>query len=563
MSGRAFAHPSAGSMPRPSAASLAKRRANDDDCSHQLARHRACAHQAKPGHERARRTATRRQLYEQACNRTTSNACPSGKASPTETVQPHADARATRPRHATERRRTESRTLPHALCGTLARESGETFRAAEVADAQLSEPAHQGPWARAAPRARPGLTPPHCSRGSNTTTPEIGGDQTHIFFELGDHLGSTNIVIDKVTGELVERGTYQAYGVTESDYRPGRWEHFREDYKFTGKEEDIEVGLQYFGKRFLSAHLQRWVSADPLEVHGIGSGDPNVYAYVSGQALKTIDPLGLSSMDSGVKSESPNEMNCQGQCSGPSSATQQPVRTKPPPAPAPSPSQALKMAEAYAEHTINQLKNGAMAMMPGTQSAAELSGKVDAAQQMHTAAKAGDIGGALKHGFKLTPAGQTHQMVKGLGERLGGSAHGFRLSLKTGDPVGATVSGLEFKRAGEEGGLMVAGVPGMIRMNFLKSRMNPTANPRNPTRRIYEHNPKHRDAPYRDSKGRIVSRRPRGDCQAMLDCSVQKGTGSGRIGVEPSTGKTVEFKRHHVLKLAEETLEFFHGFVPE
>ena len=125
------------------------------------------------------------------------------------------------------------------------------------------------------------------------STPEIGGDQTHIFFELGDHLGSTNIVIDKVTGELVERGTYQAYGVTESDYRPGRWEHFREDYKFTGKEEDVEVGLQYFGKRFLSAHLQRWVSADPLEIHLLGSGELNAYAYVSGQALKSVDPLGL------------------------------------------------------------------------------------------------------------------------------------------------------------------------------------------------------------------------------------------------------------------------------
>ena len=96
-----------------------------------------------------------------------------------------------------------------------------------------------------------------------------------------------------MTGELVERGTYQAYGVTESDYRPGRWEHFREDYKFTGKEEDVEVGLQYFGKRFLSAHLQRWVTADPLAVHAPGAADLNLYAYVRGRALKAVDPAGL------------------------------------------------------------------------------------------------------------------------------------------------------------------------------------------------------------------------------------------------------------------------------
>lgn len=46
------------------------------------------------------------------------------------------------------------------------------------------------------------------------------------------------------TSELVERGTYQAYGATESDYRADRRQSFGEDYRFTGKQEDIEVGLQ-------------------------------------------------------------------------------------------------------------------------------------------------------------------------------------------------------------------------------------------------------------------------------------------------------------------------------
>ncbi len=80
----------------------------------------------------------------------------------------------------------------------------------------------------------------------------IGGSRLHVFFELGDHLGSASVVLDQATGELVERTTYEAYGSTESDYRPARWSAFREDYKFTGKESDVEVGLTYFGKRFLS-----------------------------------------------------------------------------------------------------------------------------------------------------------------------------------------------------------------------------------------------------------------------------------------------------------------------
>jgi RHS repeat-associated protein len=61
----------------------------------------------------------------------------------------------------------------------------------------------------------------------------------------------------------------------------------------TGKEEDVEVGLQYFGKRYLNPLLGRWVSADPLAVHAPGDADLNVYAYVSGAVLKNVDPLGL------------------------------------------------------------------------------------------------------------------------------------------------------------------------------------------------------------------------------------------------------------------------------
>ncbi|HEY5958476.1 MAG TPA: RHS repeat-associated core domain-containing protein, partial [Polyangiaceae bacterium] len=114
----------------------------------------------------------------------------------------------------------------------------------------------------------------------------------HVLLELGDHLGSTGTVLDKVTSELVEKTTYLPFGAREDDYRSDRWSAFREDYGFTGKE-DVEVGLTYFGKRYLSAQLGRWVSADPLAVHVPGKADFNLYAYVSGAVLKNVDPLGL------------------------------------------------------------------------------------------------------------------------------------------------------------------------------------------------------------------------------------------------------------------------------
>jgi len=66
----------------------------------------------------------------------------------------------------------------------------------------------------------------------------IDGVYTRVFLELGDHLGSTSVVLDRASGELVQRSTAYAYGEVESSLRPGRWEEFREDYRFTGKEDE-------------------------------------------------------------------------------------------------------------------------------------------------------------------------------------------------------------------------------------------------------------------------------------------------------------------------------------
>jgi RHS repeat-associated protein len=122
--------------------------------------------------------------------------------------------------------------------------------------------------------------------------PSLSSGHLHVLLEMPDHLGSSSIVIDRETSELVERSTYLAPGTADSDYRTERWDSFREDYRFTGKEEDSEVGLAYFGARYLAPSLGRWISADPLAVHGLGA-DMNVYAYVSGKLLSATDPLGL------------------------------------------------------------------------------------------------------------------------------------------------------------------------------------------------------------------------------------------------------------------------------
>ena len=117
--------------------------------------------------------------------------------------------------------------------------------------------------------------------------------ETRLYMELGDHLGSTSVVLDHDSGQLVERNTAYAYGAPESIYRSNVDPEFREDYRFTGKEDDIEVGLIYFGQRYYAPLLQRWLSPDPLAVHAPGKADLNVYAYVHGKVLIAVDPVGL------------------------------------------------------------------------------------------------------------------------------------------------------------------------------------------------------------------------------------------------------------------------------
>jgi RHS repeat-associated protein len=121
--------------------------------------------------------------------------------------------------------------------------------------------------------------------------PSVTTGNQHVFLELADRIGSTTLLIDYATSELVEGTTYQTYGALESDYRPTRWGSEREPYKFGGKEEDIAVGLSYFGARYFSPYLATWISPDPVTIHDLGS-DLNPYAYVHGTPLMGVDPDG-------------------------------------------------------------------------------------------------------------------------------------------------------------------------------------------------------------------------------------------------------------------------------
>ena len=71
------------------------------------------------------------------------------------------------------------------------------------------------------------------------------------------------------------------------------------EHHFTGKERDTESGLDYFGARYFTSDLARWMTPDwagkPTAVPYASFGDPqtlNLYGYVGNNPLFRLDPDG-------------------------------------------------------------------------------------------------------------------------------------------------------------------------------------------------------------------------------------------------------------------------------
>ncbi len=100
-----------------------------------------------------------------------------------------------------------------------------------------------------------------------------------------NQVGSVQLVSDAVTGEVVQRLSYDEFGRVTFDSNPGA-----QPFGFAGGMLDHQTQLHRFGARDYDAALGRWASRDAIR---LGNPDKNPYVYAGNRPIDRVDPTGL------------------------------------------------------------------------------------------------------------------------------------------------------------------------------------------------------------------------------------------------------------------------------
>ncbi len=110
-------------------------------------------------------------------------------------------------------------------------------------------------------------------------------DGNGVAWYLTDNLGSVRDITNS-SGSIIDHRDYDAWGNLTYESNPS----YGDRYGFTGREFDVETGLEYNRARWYDPSTGRWESQDPL---GFGAGDSNLYRYVSNDPENRLDPTGM------------------------------------------------------------------------------------------------------------------------------------------------------------------------------------------------------------------------------------------------------------------------------
>ena len=106
------------------------------------------------------------------------------------------------------------------------------------------------------------------------------GDTTPaIKYNLDDHIGSSNILVDE-NGTLVNIEEYYPFGETSFG------SYAKKRYRFCGKEKDEESGVYYYGARYYSPWLCRFINVDPKAGKYVFQ---TPYAYADNNPINKMD----------------------------------------------------------------------------------------------------------------------------------------------------------------------------------------------------------------------------------------------------------------------------------
>jgi RHS repeat-associated protein len=115
------------------------------------------------------------------------------------------------------------------------------------------------------------------------SAPSSGGWSHHYYHADGN--GNITAMMDQ-WGTLSATYRYDPYGRTINQTGPMAQTN---RYRFSSKEHHEPSGLYYYGYRFYSPELQRWINRDPIaETGGI-----NLYGFVGNDPVNVIDAIGL------------------------------------------------------------------------------------------------------------------------------------------------------------------------------------------------------------------------------------------------------------------------------